>query len=105
MAQILSKHLEEIKGLTWQRKAWLLLSTVVLVVIGFLIFDEHGLEDLGLYLPIAILGICLSVIWWYWAMHMMGRLLSHRKEETEVLIEIRDSIKEIREEVRKSFSK
>jgi hypothetical protein len=103
MAHILVKHLKELKQLNWQRKAWLVLSAGVLIVIGLLIFDKNWLQHLGLYLPTAMAGIALSVVWWYWAMHMMGRLLSHRKEETEVLMDIHDSIKEIREEVRKSF--
>jgi len=105
MAQILLKHLQELKELNWQRKAWLVLSALVLVVIEFFIFDRDGLQHIGLYLPIGIMGIVLSVVWWYWAMRTIGRLLSHRKEETEVLIDIHNSIKEIREEVRKSFSK
>jgi len=104
MANILLQHLEELKEMNWQRRAWLMLSALVLIVIVFLVFDNSTLEHQRLIWPFGVLGITLSVVWWYWSMRLIGRLITHRKEETEVLLDICESVKEMRDEVRKSFT-
>ena len=108
MAIILKTHLATLKKITQERKAWLVLSAFVMLVISFLIFDNKELADYGLLWPVSTLGIVLCVIWWYWVMRIIRLMLVHKKEEVEVLLEIVEDVKEIKAEVlevRKSFSK
>lgn len=100
MGIILKQHLNDLKKLTTEWKSWILLSIVIIVIIADLIFDSRTLIDNGLIWPIAISGILLCVVWWYWVMRSLRMLVKHREDETTVLIEIVDTIKEIREEVK-----
>jgi len=105
MANILKKHLKEIEKLQFERKAWLVLSAFVIVSVIYLIFNFHDLSMYHHLVPVGILGIILCVVWWFWSMRIIKKLMTHRTEEIEVLISIHESIKEIREDVRKSFPK
>lgn len=100
----LKNHLRDLKIINAQRRAWLVLSALVIVVIGFIIFDNSRLVELHLLWTVGISGLVLSVVWWYWAMRIINKLVVHRKEETEVLIDLCESIKEIKEDVRKNFT-
>jgi ABC-type bacteriocin/lantibiotic exporter with double-glycine peptidase domain len=100
MGNILKRHLEELKHLTAERKAWLVLSAFIIVVINVLIFDNRHLANNGLLWPIGVGGILLCVVWWYWVMRTIRQLIKHREEETVVLIEIVESVKAIREDVK-----
>jgi predicted membrane protein len=105
MANILRQHLEDIKKYDVQRKGWLVLSAFVVTIILFLIFDHSEIVKHGFLFPFVVAGITLSVVWWYWSMRLIKQLLQHRKEETEVLMDLCDAIKEVKQEVRNFLPK
>ena len=95
----LTKQLRNLKTLDNQRKAWLVLSAFVITVLGFLIFDHKQIAEYGLLWQIGILGITVSVVWWYWAMRMISKLIQYRVEEVQVLLDLYESVIKVKEEV------
>lgn len=103
MANILMKQLKELKTLEVHHKAWMIFSMVIVLIIGLLVFDLNELRQAGLLWPISVFGILISVAWWYWSMRLIKILMRHRKEETEVLIDIFETIKDMKEDLRKNI--
>ena len=101
MENVLVNQLKDLKELDIQRKLWLMLSALVILVLGFLIVDSLYLEEHNLLWTVGALGITLSVVWWYWAMRLINKLITHRVEEVEVLEDLCVSIKEIKEDIKK----
>lgn len=105
MEHKLKNHIKDLKSIDKQRKAWLMLSALVVFVVGYIIFDSQRLEQHHLLWSVGAIGLVLSVVWWYWAMRLINQLVEHRVEETEVLSELCVSVREIKEDVRKNFIK
>jgi hypothetical protein len=105
MNKKIKHHLEDLKNIDAQRKAWLVLSALVIFVLGFVIFDFTRLKDLHLLWTAGVIGITLSVIWWYWAMRIINKVIAHRVEEIEVLSDLCETVKDLKEDVRKNFIK
>ncbi len=101
MDKKLSHHLKNLKAFNNQRKAWLFLSLFVVVSVGKIVFDWSFLESHHLLWAVATAGLVVSVLWWYWTMSLIRQLLDQRKEESEILVDIVQSIKEIQEDVKK----
>lgn len=99
MDKRLTDQLDNLKRLDNQRKAWLMLSALVIFVIGFLIFDHTHLIEYGVLWQIGVLGVTVSVVWWYWAMRMINRLIQYRMEEVQVLIDLYSSLIAVKEEI------
>ena len=102
MKNILNQHQEEIKKINTQRKLWLVLSAVSFIVTGAIIFDANRLEELHLLWVISSLGIVLAVVWWYWTMNIINRVLTHRHDEIAVLIDLCNEVNFIKEDIRKN---
>jgi hypothetical protein len=102
MKNILNQHQEELSKIDIQRKAWLVLSALVFVAAGAVIFDATRLEELHILWIITSLGIILSVVWWYWTMNIINKVLTHRNEEIKVLIDLCNEVKSIKEGIRKN---
>lgn len=99
MSKLLSVQIENLKLIDKQRKAWLVLSAFVIAVITFLIFDHEKVKVYGILWQIGVLGLTVSVVWWYWAMRMIRHLIKSRMEEILVLVELYESVKQVKEEV------
>jgi ABC-type bacteriocin/lantibiotic exporter with double-glycine peptidase domain len=103
MDQKLSKHLTDLQAINRQRRSWLVLSVFVMVAISFFVFGWDTVTS-NHFIWIAISGgAVIGAVWWYWTMRTLNRLIIHRVEETEVLYELVDSIREIRKEVRETL--
>ena len=102
MNKNLITHLTDLQKLNTQRKAWLVLSALVMCVIGFIIFDNHELSKLNILWVVGAVGITLSVVWWYWAMRLINKMFMHRKEEIEILGALFESVVELRDHIRKN---
>lgn len=97
----LTDQLYNLKAIDRQRKGWLVLSAFVMIVICFLIFDHDRVERYGLLWQIGVLGMTVSVVWWYWAMRLISRLIRYRIEEIQILSDLHQSVVIVKEEVRK----
>ena len=105
MENKLKAQLNDFKAIDRQRRGWLTLSAFVIAVIAFVIFSPNTLREYHILSIVGILGITLSVIWWYWAMRTVNILIHHRQEEVEVLQDLCLEIKEIKDDVRNSLAK
>jgi hypothetical protein len=99
MKSILENHLEEIKKINAQRKAWLVLSVLGYISAGAVIFDATRLDELHILWAVISLGIMLSVVWWYWTMSIINKVLTHRTNEIAVLIDLYDEVKSIKKDI------
>jgi ABC-type bacteriocin/lantibiotic exporter with double-glycine peptidase domain len=100
MDKKLSRHLQHLKAFNNQRKAWLILSALVVLVIGKIIFDETTLENHHYVWAMVAFGLTISVTWWYWTMRLIRQLIDHRRDESEILVDIVESIRDIKEDVK-----
>ena len=105
MQKQINEHFKDLKSIDNQRKAWLVLSAVVVVAVGLIIFQSTRLQDLHILWTIGSLGIVLAVVWWYWAMHIINKIVSHRAEELEILVDLCETIGHLKDELRKSYGK
>jgi hypothetical protein len=105
MKDILLHHLTELKKIDNQRKAWLLLSALVIVAVSFIIFNASRLEEFRILWVVGSLGIVLAVVWWFWTMRIVNKVISHRTEEINILIELNNNVKGIKEDILKSYTK
>jgi len=96
----ITKHLEEVNRLTFQHKLWLLLSGVVATIIVVFFIDRNIIQNSNAFWIIIGLGAAITVVWWYWTMKIVHRLISHRREESEILHDLVKCIREIREDVK-----
>ena len=101
MVKNLKTHLEKIKQFDKDRLLWLKLSGVVaffisLIIINLLFFKVESIH----WITISI-SLGLSVSWWYWTMRILQDLLNHRLAEVEILADIINDIKEIKNDVKK----
>ena len=102
MKNILNRHLEEIRNINTQRKLWLVLSSLAFIATGAVIFDAKRLEELHILWTITSIGIILAVVWWYWTMNIINRVLTHRRDEITVLIDLCNEVNFIKEDIRKN---
>lgn len=100
MVNLLQKHLADLKEFKRQRTLWLKLSgfvsmMVVIIVVDWNIIIQHR----SLWLAVSA-GLILSVIWWYWTMSIIRKMIEHRSIETQIIIELVSDIKEVKKEIK-----
>jgi hypothetical protein len=100
MDQKIQQHLNSLKIFNDQRRGWLLLSSVVVTVVLYLIFDWGQLKSNLVLWTITTIGFMLSVSWWYWTMKLIRELLKHRSDEAIILHEIVLHIRDVQNEIR-----
>ena len=100
MDKKLSRHLKNLKAFNSQRKAWLVLSAFVVLAIGKIVFNETTLENHHYVWAMVSFGLTISVVWWYWTMRLIRQLIDHRQQESEILVDIVESIRDIKEDVK-----
>lgn len=100
--EIIHKFRKNLTKLNKHHKLWLIFSIISLLTI-FLIFILWDFiveknSDLLTWGTISS-GITLSIIWWYWTMHLVRRMLNYQHSMIDILSEITVDIKEIKIEV------
>lgn len=98
--------LNKIKKYEKQRKLWMFLSVVfVSFILGIAIEWQHLVElnRIDIWLTIVAILVITGMAWWYWTMHVLKNILSERQGEIELLIDVTNDIKTIKEEVKKNY--
>lgn len=90
---------QSINKLNIERKLWLVLSILVVAasVISFL--SWNSIQVYHLQWVFVTSGITISMIWWFWTMRLIRIILNHRLVEIEILQEIVNDIKDIKNNV------
>jgi hypothetical protein len=99
MASKLNIIKQSIGKLNIERKLWLILSVLVVAasVISFLGWDSIQVHHLQWVFVTS--GILISMIWWFWTMRLIRIILNHRLVEIEILQEIVNDIRDIKNNV------
>lgn len=95
----LKQHVEDLHKIDNQRKGWLALSAFVAAGVLGLIFGWNWVNDNHLIWVIVSGGLMISVIWWYWTMKLIRHLINHKLTEAEILHEVIEDIRYIRNNV------
>lgn len=103
MENKLEKQLHELKTIDRYRKYWLILSFFVTAVLTGLIFGWNSIHDHKIVWALATLGLSTAVVWWYWTMSIIRRLINHRVEESKLLHDLVMDIRCIKDSVQKSL--
>lgn len=101
MERKISHHLNHLKLFDNQRRAWLFLSALVIVVVFKIIFGWNNLNEGHMLWIFVSLGLMVSITWWYWTMKLIRDLIEQRREEGEIMMDIVYHIRDVQNEVRK----
>jgi ABC-type bacteriocin/lantibiotic exporter with double-glycine peptidase domain len=94
-------HIEKLNEISNQRKGWFFLSFFVSISIIGIIFGWNFIHENQFFWILTCLGLLISMIWWYWTIKVLRHLLEHKKMESEILGEIIEEIRKIKDEVKK----
>ena len=100
MVKLLKAQLKELDKLNRQRIIWLRLSGFVSIAVIAIIVDWSYVKDTKWGYLVFSLGLILSVVWWYWTMVVVRRLIDQRKIESVAIIEMVEDIKEMKNDVK-----
>lgn len=101
MVELIKTNIETFKTFDKQQKSWLKLSVLFFVAILLIIIDwNHIRSSYWGWLTIS-LGVIVSIVWWYWAMTIIKKILISKQIESEILMELVQDIKSIKQDVKK----
>ena len=85
-----------------QRSLWLMLSSLVFVSVIAIIVSWNYLVLLDsslIWWSVISIGLTVTVNWWYWSMHLIRKLLHHQITVVDILVEITNEVKGIRDNI------
>lgn len=103
MIQKLKEFKTELDRINEQRRLWLYASAGIIVGIVLIISGWHYLEDREfgwIIWSIVSTGLVISALWWYWTMRMIRYSLTHQTTVLDLLIEMTDDIKLVKNDVK-----
>jgi hypothetical protein len=100
MASKLKNIKQALEEFNVERIFWLKLSIFMVVVLLSTIWKWDFIQSYHLGWLIFTIGTSASVLWWYWTMKLIRTTLYHRKEEVDILIELVEDIKAIKNQVK-----
>ena len=106
--QIIKKFQNDIDKLNSQRINWIILSTVLSISAISIIFFWESLvnfNSITVWWGISISGFLMTILWWYWTMSLVRKILNYQSNIIEILVEITTDVKDIRQEVLEFLNK
>lgn len=100
MEQKLKQHLDKLHAFDDERRAWLFLSSFVILTVLGIIFTWDAIIHSKIIWLLASAGLILSVTWWYWTMRLVRHLLDSKQDEYQLLSDIVKMVKEVKENVK-----
>jgi len=100
MVEHLKKYTQECEEFERQRRAWLRISGFVAVAILLIIADWGYVQNSKHLWILFSVGTVLSLVWWYWTMMVIRRMLTHQRAITDVMIDMFSAVKEVKETIR-----
>jgi len=101
MASKLEKIKEDLARFNKERKFWLLVSGFITAAAVAISLECNEILTSHTTTWLVVVGLIISVIWWYWTMKIVKTILQHRYQEVEILHDLIVDIKEIKTEVSK----
>lgn len=100
----LIQNLKNLRQLNRQRVYWLKLNIIIIIFILISIFNWDYIRSSYSISVIYTIGIIISVVWWYWPIIAIRKLINFKSVETELLYEIINDIKEIKKDIQKKLN-
>jgi hypothetical protein len=100
----LQAYKKKLQAFNWQRKGWLIFSCFIAVASAGIIFSwDRIVSDHFVWLTVS-LEIMLSIIWWYWSMRLIRFVLQYKMEESIVLLDIIEEIRDIKKTIQRDLT-
>ena len=99
MENKIQTQIQTLRQFKKERKLWMALSAIVLVLIIGIIFDWSIIYQYKLQWLVGAGGLLMSVAWWYWTMRIIKELLTIKIKDREILQDIIEDVKHIRKEI------
>jgi ABC-type dipeptide/oligopeptide/nickel transport system permease subunit len=103
MENKLSNQIQKLRHFNQERKLWLLLSSLVIVVTIGIIFDWAKIYQSQISWSVISLGLLMAVSWWFWTMRLVREIISIKIQDREVLQDLIEDVKYIRKEILKTL--
>ena len=108
MIQKVKDHLSSLNDINKQRQQWLKFSALIFlaaigVIVGWNFLTQIHTAILWWAFISTALTVCM--VWWYWTMGIIRKLMSHQKESLSIITELIIEIKEIKVDVKHLFEK
>jgi hypothetical protein len=98
-----NSRIQIISELQEQARGWVVLGISVVIFYPVIFFNWDIIQRFNLLLPLGLVGISGTMIWWFWTMRIVFKLLSLRSEDTLRFDEILTELKTIRKELQKEY--
>jgi ABC-type bacteriocin/lantibiotic exporter with double-glycine peptidase domain len=69
-----------------------------------IIFGWNAVQQYHLVWLVVGGGLIISMIWWFWTMRLINHLIHYKVTESEILNDIVEDIRAIKDEVRKTIA-
>jgi hypothetical protein len=103
MAKNIDQNLDTLHNLNKERLFWLKISIFIVLISLLSIFNWEYLVETNIVYILVSLGIIISIIWWYWTMMIIRKLITFKIVETELLNDIVNDVRYVREKLHKNI--
>jgi hypothetical protein len=103
MAKNINQSLDTLHSLNKERVFWLKISIFIVLTLLLTIFNWGYLADTNIVYILTSLGLTISIIWWFWTMMIIRKLITFKIAETELLKDIVDNVQYVREKLQKNI--
>jgi hypothetical protein len=103
MAKNINQSLDTLHSLNKERVFWLKISIFIVLTLLLTIFNWEYLADTNIVYILTSLGLTISIIWWFWTMMIIRKLITFKIAETELLKDIVDNVQYVREKLQKNI--
>ena len=101
----IKEHIEDLHKIDNQRKGWLVLSAFVVAVVLGIIFGWGWVYSNHLIWLAVSTGLIVTLVWWYWTMRLVRHVIQYKLAESEILQEVVDDIRYIKNNLIKPLDK
>lgn len=101
MAENIKQYIKEFEKIEKQRIAWLRLSILVAIAMLAIVLDWTYISNNQHLWFLFFLGLGLSIVWWYWTMMLVKKIIRIKQELLHLVIELTENISKTRSEITK----
>lgn len=99
----ISDNLKDLNNLNKERIFWLRISAFVCISVLVIILNWNYFIENNLIWLFASLGLITTIIWWYWTMSIIRKLIGFKRIETEIMSELIVDLKDLKHNIKKNF--
>lgn len=94
---------EILEKLEAQTAIWIVLGMAAVILYPVIFFGWGFISEMHLILPLGLIAIAGTMVWWFWTMKIIFTILRLQKDEAISFGEIMHEIKQIRKELQKEI--